>query len=129
MTTRTQYLIFLAIWVLACFAGVVICEAFGFSFDTDALIIRITLILISIVALVPAAGGYALIQRCGSVVDKWRIRRGRDIDEERKYEDEDGVIHLFEVPGCKREHEIGVSEMVREMRPVIEGSLSGTDED
>jgi hypothetical protein len=79
MTNRTQYLLFITIWVGAIVIGVILVEAFGFSFGDDANSIRATSFIVGTVALLPAAAGFALIRGCGSVFDKWRIRRRQDI--------------------------------------------------
>lgn len=126
MTTRTQYLIFLIIWVASCLAGVVIVGALGLSFGDNSASMRATFFMISVAALLPAAGGYALIKRCGSLVDRWRVRRGQDIYTERAYEDEDGYIHLNAVPDSRREHDIGVSEMLGDVRPAIDEALDNS---
>ena len=115
MTTRTQYLLFITIWVGAFLIGVIIVEAFGLSFGDDARSIRATSFIVGTVALLPAAAGFALIRSCGSVIDKWRISRGQDILGERSHEDEDGFIHLYEVPEYMKQHDIGVAEMVNEV--------------
>ncbi|HKB66840.1 MAG TPA: hypothetical protein VKC61_13370 [Pyrinomonadaceae bacterium] len=115
MTTRTQYLLFISIWVGAIVIGVIIVEGFGFSFGDDARSIRATSFIVGTVALLPAAAGFALVRGCGSVIDKWRIRRGQDIYGERSHEDEDGFIHLYEVPEYAKQHDIGVAEMVNEV--------------
>jgi len=115
MTTRTQYLLFISIWVGAFFTGVIIVEAFGLSFGDDARSVRGTFFIVGAVALLPAAAGFAFIRGCGSVIDKWRIRRGEDILGERSHEDEEGYIHLYEVPDYMKQHDIGVEEMVNEV--------------
>lgn len=115
MTTRTQYLLFISIWVGAIVIGVIIVEGSGFSFGDDAVNIRATSFIVGTVALLPAAAGFALVRGCGSVIDKWRIRRGQDIYGERSHEDEDGFIHLYEVPEYLKQHDIGVAEMVNEV--------------
>lgn len=128
MTTRTQYLLFITIWVGAFFMGVIIVEAFGFSFGDDARSIRATSFIVGTVALLPAAAGFALIRGCRSVIDKWRIRRGEDIFGERSHEDEDGYIHLYEVPECMKQHDIGVAEMVNEVTPVMDETFGYSDD-
>ena len=115
MTTRTQYLLFITIWVGSFLIGVIIVEALGLSFGDDASSIRATSLIIGTAALLPAATGFALIRGCGSVIDKWRIRHGQDVLEERSHEDEDGFIHLYEVPEYMKQHDIGVAEMVNEV--------------
>jgi len=115
VTTRTQYLLFISIWVGAIVIGVIIVEGSGFSFGDDAVNIRATSFIVGTVALLPAAAGFALVRGCGSVIDKWRIRRGQDIYGERSHEDEDGFIHLYEVPEYLKQHDIGVAEMVNEV--------------
>jgi len=115
MTTRTQYLLFITIWVGAFLVGVIIVEAFGLSFGDDARSIRATSFVVGTLALLPAAAGFALIRGCGSVIDKWRIGRGQDILGERSHEDEGGFIHLYEVPDYMKQHDIGVEEMVNEV--------------
>ena len=92
-----------------------IVEGSGFSFGDDAGNIRATSFIVGTVALLPAAAGFALVRGCGSVIDKWRIRRGEDILGERSHEDEDGYIHLYEVPEYMKQHDIGVQEMVNEV--------------
>jgi hypothetical protein len=115
MTTRTQYLLFISIWVGAIVIGVIVVEGSGFSFGDDARSIRATSFIVGTVALLPAAAGFALVRGCGSLIDKWRIRRGQDIYGERCHEDEDGFIHLYEVPEYVKQHDIGVEEMVNEV--------------
>lgn len=128
MTTRTQYLLFLTIWVGAILIGVIIVEAYGLSFGNDARSIRATSYLLGMLALLPAAAGYILVRRCGSVIDRWRIRRGEDICSERAHEDEDGFIHLYEVPECMKQQDIGASEMVKDVRPVIDEAFYSSDD-
>ena len=125
MTTRTQYLTFISIWVGAIAIGVILVEALGLSFGDDSRSIRATFLVVSTVALLPAAAGFALIRGCGSVIDKWRIRRGEDVIGERSHEDEDGYIHLYEVPDYMKQHDIGVEEMVNE---VADETLSYSDD-
>ena len=115
MTTRTQYLLFITIWVGAFSMGVILVEAFGLSFGDDDRSIRATSFIIGTVALLPAAAGFALIRGCRSVIDKWRMSRGQDVFGERSHEDEDGFIHLYEVPEYLKQHDIGVPEMVNEV--------------
>ena len=111
MTTRTQYLLFISIWVGTIAIGVILIEAFG----EDARSIRATSFIVGTRALLPAAAGFALIRGCGSVIDKWRIRHGRDILGERSHEDEEGFVHLYEVPEYMKQHDIGIEEMVNEV--------------
>lgn len=125
MTNRTQYLLFITIWVGAFAIGVIIVEAFGFSFGDDANSIRATSFVVGTVALLPAAAGFALVRGCRSMIDKWRISRGQDIVGERSHEDEDGFIHLYEVPEYMKQHDIGVEEMVNE---VADETLSYSDD-
>jgi hypothetical protein len=115
VTTRTQYLLFISIWVAAIAIGVFIVEAAGLSLGDDARSMRATVFVIGTVAFLPAAAGFALIRGCGSVIDKWRMSRGHDVIGERSYEDEDGFIHLYEVPESMKQHDIGVEEMVNEV--------------
>jgi hypothetical protein len=68
MTTRTQYLLFISIWVAAIAVGVILIEAFGLSFGDDVRSIRATSFIIGTLALLPAAAGFALIRGCGSVI-------------------------------------------------------------
>jgi len=125
MTTRTQYLLFISIWVGAIVVGVIIVEGLGFSFGDDSRSIRATSFIVGTVALLPAAAGFALVRGCGSVIDKWRLRRGQDIYGERSHEDEDGFIHLYEVPEYMKQHDIGVEDMVNE---VADETLSYSDD-
>jgi uncharacterized membrane protein YhaH (DUF805 family) len=60
MTTRTQYLLFITIWVGAFLIGVIIVEAFGLSFGDDAGSIRTSSFVIGTLALLPAAAGFAV---------------------------------------------------------------------
>lgn len=128
MTTRGQRLLFLTIWVGALCIGTFIVESFDLSFGSDARGIRTTALVLGIVALLPAAAGYALIRGCGSVLDKWRLRRGEDVYGERAHEDEDGFIHLYEVPDGEKAHDISVSEMLHDVRPVIDDTLGSSDQ-
>lgn len=128
MTTRTQQLVFLTIWAAACIAGVIIASALGLSFGDNSHSIRGTLFIISIVALLPAVGGYALVRRCGSMIDRWRVRRGHDIYTERAYEDDGGFIHLNEVPDGMKGRDIGVSEMLKDVSPAITEAFDDSNE-
>ena len=128
MTTRTQYLLFITIWVGAFLVGVIVVESFGLSFGDDARSIRATSFIVGTVALLPAAAGFALIRGCRSAIDKWRIRRGEDILGERSHEDEDGYIHLYEVPEYMKQHDIGVAEMVNDVSPVMDETLGDSDD-
>lgn len=127
MRTRTQQLVFLTIWAAACVAGVIIALALGLGGDGSRGV-RATFFIISIVALMPAAAGYALVRRCSSMIDSWRVRRGHDIYTERAYEDDGGFIHLNVVPDSMKPYDIGVTEMLKDVGPAITEAFDDSNE-
>jgi hypothetical protein len=110
MTSRSQYLIFLVIWLIAIFIIFFVALAVGIPINTRD--IRGSLFAASVLALLPAAGGYLLIRKAGSMADSWRARHGHDVYKEREYEDDGGFIHLNEVPACEQERDVSVREIV-----------------
>lgn len=110
MTSRTQYLLFLVLWIAAIFILFLVAVTAGVPISTRD--IRGSLFAAGVLALLPAAGGYLLIRRAGSTIDKWRARHGHDVYQEREYEDDGGFIHLNEVPACEKEQEVSVREIV-----------------
>ena len=125
MQMRTQYMLFLVLWAGALVAAFVVALAYGFDVGEN---FRGALILFAILALVPAAVGYVLLQRMGSLVDRWRVKRGHDVYRERAYEDDAGFIHLNEVPECEKQEEIRLSEIVSGMEPMLEHTLRKSDD-
>src|SRR5712692_796948 len=110
MTSRTQYLLFLVIWVAAIFILLFVAAAAGIPISTRDF--RGSLFAAGVLALFPAAGGYLLVRRAGSTIDKWRVRHGHDVYQERAYEDDGGFIHLNEVPAGEKEQNVSVREIV-----------------
>jgi hypothetical protein len=109
MTSRTQYLLFLMLWVGSIFILLLVAIAY---LPIDTRDIRGSLLAAGVVALLPAAGGYILIRKVSSMRDKWQLRRGHDVYQERAYEDDGGFIHLNEVPAPEKEQEVSVKEIV-----------------
>lgn len=77
------------------------------------------LIVFGFLALAPAAVGFVLVRKGGSLIDRWRVKRGSNIYQERKYQDASGFIHLNEVSPCVQQEEIRLGEIVLEMGPMI----------
>jgi hypothetical protein len=109
MTSRTQYLLFLMLWVGSIFILLFVAIAY---LPIDTRDIRGSLLAAGVVALLPATGGYVLIRKVSSMRDKWQLRRGHDVYQERAYEDDGGFIHLNEVPWSEKEQEVSVKEIV-----------------
>lgn len=122
MQTRTQYMIFLTIWAGSLVVAFIISMVYGFDVGRD---IRGSLYLSGLLALVPAAVGYVLVRRLGSLIDRWRVKRGHDVYQEREYEDDAGFIHLNEVPAFEAQEEVKVSEIVSGMSKVSDDSDEG----
>ncbi len=110
MTSRSQYLLFLFIWLTAIFVIFFVALAVGVPMDARGL--RGDVLIAGVIALAPAAGGYLVVRKTGSVLDAWRLRRGHDVFQERNYEDDGGFIHLNEVPACDQEQEVSLKEIV-----------------
>jgi hypothetical protein len=77
------------------------------------------LVVFGFLALGPAAVGFTLVRKGGALIDRWRVKRGGDIYQERKYQDASGFIHLNEVLPCEQQEEIRLSEIVTGMGPMI----------
>jgi len=77
------------------------------------------LVVFGFLALVPASVGFVLVRKAGSLIDRWRVKRGSDIYQERKHQDASGFIHLNEVSPCLQQEEIRLGEIVLEMGPMI----------
>lgn len=116
MTSRTQYLTFATIWAVAVMAAVII--AVGYEFDMGDNF-NGWLVVFGFVALAPAAAGFMLVRKGGSLIDRWRVKRGTDVYQERKYQDAFGFIHLNELPPCEQQEEIRLGEIVSGMTPMI----------
>ena len=126
MTSRAQYLTFATIWAVAVFTAVIV--AVGYELDIGKNF-EGWLVVFGFLALVPAAAGFALVRKGGSFIDRWRVKRGSDIYQKRKYQDASGFIHLNEVLPCEQQEEIGVREIVSGMGPMIlRQSLEGSDD-
>jgi hypothetical protein len=125
MQSRTQRLIFLFIWAGAMVTLFITAIAYGFYVRGD---MRAPLFFSCVLALAPAAAGYSLVLRCASVIDRWRVRRGHDLNLEREYVDDDGFTHLNEVPACERQEEVGLGEMVSGMGPALGRIVDDSDD-
>ncbi len=110
MTSRTQYLLFLFIWLTAICVVFFVALAVGVPIKARGL--RGDLFIAGVIALAPAAGGYLVVRKTGSALDAWRLRRGHDVYQQRNYEDDGGFIHLNEVPACDQEQEVSLKEIV-----------------
>src|SRR5207245_2704598 len=110
MTSRSQYLLFLVIWLTAIILILFVAAAAGVPIDTSEL--RGDFLVAGVIALAPAAGGFLLIRKARALVDAWRVRRGDDVFQQRAYEDDGGFIHLNAVPACEQEQTESVTEIV-----------------
>lgn len=77
------------------------------------------LVVFGFLALGPAAAGFILVRKGGALIDRWRVKRGSDIYQKRKYQDASGFIHLNEVAVCEQQEEIRLGEIVSGMAPMI----------
>jgi hypothetical protein len=118
-------MIFLTIWAGSLVAAFIIAMAYGFDVGRD---IRGSLFLSGLLALVPAAVGYVLVLRLSSLIDRWRVKRGHDVYQEREYEDDAGFIHLNEVPAFEAQEEVKLSEIVSGMEPILERPSKDSDD-
>ena len=121
MTSRTQCLIFLSIWVLMIFFTAVAADLGGVNLQLD------TILILAFVALLPAAIGHLLVRRVGSLIDDWRVGHGHDVYRERQYEDDAGFIHLNGVPPIEQQRDMGLTEIVADMEPLFEDNLKKDD--
>jgi len=120
MTSRTQYLIFLSIW-----AAIILLTAAIAGVGT-VILKRGTLYVVALIALIPAAIGYALVRTVASLIDRWRVRHGHDVYRERQFEDDAGFIHLNEVLPIEQQRGVGLGEIIADMEP-LEDSLNQDD--
>ncbi len=116
MTSRAQYLTFATIWAAVVATFVIVAIAYELDMGDN---FNGWLAVFGFVALAPAAAGFMLVRKGGSLIDRWRVKRGSDVYQERKYQDASGFIHLREVPPCEQQEEIGVREIVSGMSPMI----------
>ncbi|HEY3026008.1 MAG TPA: hypothetical protein VGJ55_07655 [Pyrinomonadaceae bacterium] len=116
MTSRTQYLIFLSIWVAIILLTAAIAGLSGVTLK------RGPLYVVALIALIPAAIGYVLVRTVGSLVDRWKVLHGHDVYRERQFEDDAGFIHLNEVPAIEQQREVGLAEIVLDLEPPLEGN-------
>jgi hypothetical protein len=107
---------FAVIWATVVVTAVVV--AFGYDLDMGKNF-NGWLALFGFLALGPAAVGFTLVRKGESLIDRWRVKRGSDIYQERKYQDASGFIHLNEVLPCEQQEQIGVGEIVSAMGPMI----------
>ena len=107
---------FAVIWAAAMVTAVFV--AIGYELDMGKNF-NGWLVLFGFLALGPAAAGFTLVRKGGSLIDRWRVKRGSDIYQERKYQDASGFIHLNEVLPCEQQEEIGLGEIVSGMAPMI----------
>ena len=107
MTNRSQYLVFLSIWI----AAIAVSAFVGLSVETknDAL-------SLALLAALPAAAGIILVRKARRIIDHWRMRQGRDVNQEREYEDAGGFIHLYPVPPIEQQREISIREFISDVR-------------
>ena len=78
--------------------------------------------------LVPAAVCYFRVLRCRALVDRWRVKHGHDVYQQRAYEDNAGFIHLNAVPECEKQEVVGIGELVSGMEPLLDDSRNDSDD-
>ena len=121
MTSRTQYLIFLSIWVAVILLTAAIAGLGGVTLK------RGPLYVVALIALLTAAIGYVLVRTVASLLDRWKVRHGHDVYRERQFEDDAGFIHLNEVPAIEQQRKIGLAEIIADMES-LEGSPKKKDD-
>ena len=126
MQTRTQYMLFLAIWAGAMIAAFIVAMAYGF--DVGGKNFRGSVVLCGLIAVVPAAVGYVLVLRLGLLLDRWRVKHGHDVYQERAYEDSAGIIHINTVPQGQEQEVLKISEIVSEMKPLLDKAQKDSDD-
>lgn len=119
-------MLFLTIWAGALVAALIIVWAFGF--DVGGNNFRSFAILCGLIALGPASVGYVMVLRLGSLIDRWRVKHGHDVYQERAYEDDAGFIHLNEVPECEEQREVRINEIVSGMKPLLDEPRNNSDD-
>ncbi|MEP6819800.1 MAG: hypothetical protein ABJA18_09720 [bacterium] len=125
MQTRTQYMLFLTIWAGAMVAALIVAMAYGF--DVGGKNFRGFLVLCGLIGLVPAAACYFLVLRCGSLIDRWSVKHGHDVYQERAYEDNAGFIHLNAVPEREKQEAVRIREIVSGMEPLLDDPRNDSD--
>lgn len=116
MTSRAQYLTFATIWAAAVVTAVIVAISYELDMGEN---FNGWLVLFGFLALGPAAAGFTLVRKGGSLIDRWRVKRGSDIYQERKYQDASGFIHLNELPPCEQQEDLRLGEIVSGMTPMI----------
>ena len=126
MQTRTQYMLFLTIWAGAMVAIFIV--AMAYDLDVGGKNFRGFAVLFGLIALVPASGAYVVVLKLGSLMDRWRVKHGHDVYQERAYEDDAGFIHLNEVPECEEQREVRINEIVSGMKPLLDEPRNNLDD-
>jgi len=119
-------MLFLTIWAGAMFAGLII--AMAYDLDINGNNFRGVLVLCGLVGLVPAAACYFVVLRCGTLIDRWRVKHGRDVYQEKTYEDNAGFIHLNAVTECEKQEVVGIGEIVSGMKPLLDDPRKDSDD-
>ena len=120
-------MLFLTIWAGAMVAGLIVAMVYGL--DVGGKNFRGFLVLCGLIGLVPAAVCYFAVLRCGSLIDRWRVKHGHDVYQERAYEDNAGFIHLNVVPECEKQEVVGIGEIVSGMEPLLDDTQNIPDAD
>ena len=120
-------MLFLTIWAGAMVAIFIV--AMAYDLDVGGKNFRGFAVLFGLIALVPASAAYVVVLKLGSLMDRWRVKHGHDVYQERAYEDDAGFIHLNEVPECEEQEVVRIGEIVSGMEPILDQVTNSDDSD
>ena len=109
LTTRNQYMVFLMSWGASITAEFILALWLGFDVTRN---FRGTLFGFGLVAIIPASAVHLSLIKTKNLYTRWQVSRGKDVLQDRDYEDCDGYLHITPIADAQKQQEIALSELV-----------------
>ena len=115
MTTRNQTITFLMFWGAALIIELFVAQSLGFDIFRN---LRASIYACGAIALLPAGLFHFGFMKVRNQYGRWQLRRGKDPNQDQNYEDDDGVLHITEIPDSQKQRDLSLGELVSGLEQV-----------
>jgi hypothetical protein len=96
-------------WVASIIAELALAVWLGFDITINT---RGTLFGFGLVALVPAGAIHLGLMKTKNLYTRWQASRGKDVYQDRDYEDCDGYLHITPISESQKQKDLPLSELI-----------------